>query len=324
MRSGARVTPGDEKEDPLDFALWKGAKPGEPSWTSPWGQGRPGWHIECSAMSHRHMPLPLDIHGGGLDLIFPHHENEIAQSEAASETEMARYWVHNGFVQIDSEKMSKSLGNFKTIRDILESYLPEVLRFFLLTKHYRSPIDFSFIAMDEAEKSIKRIYETKLAVLNELNKAKWSKAALPEDVLKEYEDQSAAFDAAMADDMNTAGATGHIFTLVRLMNRIIEDKGMRKSEGAKVLFDRFTADFIKWSAVLGLFGLDAESFLLALKMKRATRKNISIEALEELMEQRLEARKNKDFEAADTIRGKLTELGVDVRDTPTGPVWDVI
>jgi cysteinyl-tRNA synthetase len=324
MRSGARIAPDDEKEDPLDFALWKSAKPGEPSWESPWGAGRPGWHIECSAMSHRHMPQPLDIHGGGLDLIFPHHENEIAQSEAANETEMARYWVHNGFVQIDSEKMSKSLGNFKTIRDILESYLPEVLRFFLLTKHYRSPIDFSFVAMGDAEKSIKRIYETKLAVSNELNKSKWSKAALPEDVVKEYEDQSAAFDAAMADDMNTAGATGHIFSIVRLMNRIMEDKGMRKSEGAKTLFERFTTDLTKWSEILGLFGLDAESFLHELKIKRATRKNISIDAIEELMVQRLEARKNKDFEAADTIRGKLTDLGVDVRDTPTGPVWDVL
>lgn len=324
MRSGARIAPGDEKEDPLDFALWKSAKPGEPSWESPWGQGRPGWHIECSAMSERHMPLPLDIHGGGLDLIFPHHENEIAQSEAATGTEMARYWVHNGFVQIDAEKMSKSLGNFKTIRDILESYLPEVLRFFLLTKHYRSPIDFSFTAMDEAEKSIKRIYETKLGVINELNKSKWSKAALPEDVTKEYEDQVAAFAAAMADDMNTAGATGHVFTIVRLLNRIMEDKGMRKSEGAKNLFERFLEDLTKWSGVLGLFNRDAAEFLQELKLKRAARKNISTDAIEELMLQRLEARKNKDFEEADNIRKKLTELGVDVRDTPAGPVWDVI
>ena len=324
MRSGARIAPGDEKEDPLDFALWKSAKPGEPSWESPWGQGRPGWHIECSAMSERHMPLPLDIHGGGLDLIFPHHENEIAQSEAATGVDMARYWVHNGFVQIDAEKMSKSLGNFKTIRDILESYLPEVLRFFLLTKHYRSPIDFSFTAMDEAEKSIKRIYETKLGVINELNKSKWSKAALPEDVTKEYDDQAAAFAAAMADDMNTAGATGHVFTIVRLLNRIMEDKAMRKSEGAKNLFERFLADLTKWSEVLGLFSKDAAKFLQELKFKRADRKNISTDEIEELMLQRLEARKSKDFEAADNIRQKLTELGVDVRDTPSGPVWDVI
>lgn len=178
--------------------------------------------------------------------------------------------------------------------------------------------------MDEAEKSIKRIYETKLAVSNELTKSKWSKAALPEDVVKEYDEQSAAFDTAMADDMNTAGATGHIFSIVRLLNRIIEDKSMRKSEGGKALFERFIADFTKWSSILGLFGLDAEAFLQELKIKRAVRKNISIEAIEDLMVQRLEARKNKDFEAADTIREKLTELGVDVRDTPAGPVWDVI
>ena len=143
LRAGARVMPGEDKEDPLDFALWKAAKPGEPWWESPWGHGRPGWHIECSAMSEKYLPLPLDIHGGGLDLIFPHHENEIAQTEAALDKPLARVWMHNGFVQVNSEKMSKSLGNFQTIRDILESYLPETLRFFLVGKHYRSPIDFS-------------------------------------------------------------------------------------------------------------------------------------------------------------------------------------
>ena len=157
LRSGARVVPGDEKEDPLDFALWKSAKPGEPYWESPWGKGRPGWHIECSAMSEKYIPLPLDIHGGGLDLIFPHHENEIAQTEAALGKPLANIWMHNGFVQVDSEKMSKSLGNFKTIRDILESYLAETLRYFLAGKHYRSPIDFSLDNMDESERSQKRM-----------------------------------------------------------------------------------------------------------------------------------------------------------------------
>ena len=153
LRAGARIAPGEEKEDPLDFALWKGAKPGEPFWDSPWGKGRPGWHIECSAMSEKTLPLPLDIHGGGQDLIFPHHENEIAHTEAATGKELSHFWVHNGFVQIDSEKMSKSLNNFKTIRDILEQYPPEVLRLFLLGRQYRSPVDFTAEAMDEAEKN---------------------------------------------------------------------------------------------------------------------------------------------------------------------------
>ena len=160
LMSGARIEPGEEKEDPLDFALWKGAKPGEPSWPSPWGPGRPGWHIECSAMSERYLPLPFDIHGGGQDLAFPHHENERAQTEAATDKQFVRYWVHNGFVQINSEKMSKSLNNFVTIRDILANYLPEVLRFFLITKHYRSPLDYTSDALEESERALKRLSRT--------------------------------------------------------------------------------------------------------------------------------------------------------------------
>lgn len=181
LLSGARVAPGEEKEDPLDFALWKAAKPGEPSWDSPWGKGRPGWHIECSAMSAPY--LPLDIHGGGQDLIFPHHENEIAQSEAVCHCELARYWVHNGFVQVNAEKMSKSLGNFKTIRDILESYLPETLRFFLLGKHYRSPIDFTPEGMDEAEKAQQRVYASLLEAEKALARSTWNKTPLPAELL---------------------------------------------------------------------------------------------------------------------------------------------
>src|SRR6056297_1259933 len=178
LQSGARIQPGEEKEDPLDFALWKNAKPGEPSWESPWGMGRPGWHIECSAMSKRFISMPFDIHGGGQDLAFPHHENERAQSEAAFDIEFARYWVHNGFVQINSEKMSKSLNNFITIRDILAGYLPEVLRFFLLSKHYRSPLDYSTAALDEAEKGIRRIYTCLTQIDAETARDKWSKSPL--------------------------------------------------------------------------------------------------------------------------------------------------
>ena len=186
LRSGARIAIGEEKEDPLDFALWKAAKPGEPFWESPWGKGRPGWHLECPAMSKKNLDLPLDIHGGGQDLIFPHHENEIAQSEASTGKELARFWVHNGFVQINSEKMSKSLNNFKTIRDILEHRQPETLRFFLLGKHYRSPIDFSFEGLDEAERALKRVYEclrdTHVASLRE----SWKKGETPASVLDEF------------------------------------------------------------------------------------------------------------------------------------------
>jgi len=324
MRSGARIAPGEEKEDPLDFALWKSAKPGEPHWVSPWGNGRPGWHIECSAMSEKHMPLPLDIHGGGLDLIFPHHENEIAQTEAATGDHMARYWVHNGFVQVDSEKMSKSLNNFKTIRDILENYLPETLRFFLLTKHYRSPIDFTFEVMDDAEKNLKRIYETKAQLAEELARTKWSKADLPADITTEFNESLAAWHTAMADDMNTAAALGHVFTIVRLINRVTEDKNLRKSEGARALFEQALEAFAQWSGILGLFALEAGAFLNDLKLCRAARKGINPAKVEALIVQRQEARKAKDFALSDSLREELTNLGVDVRDTPAGAVWDVL
>lgn len=324
MRSGARVAPGEEKEDPLDFALWKSAKPGEPTWDSPWGAGRPGWHLECSAMSDKHFGLPFDIHGGGQDLVFPHHENEIAQSEAATGEEMAKYWVHNGFVQVDSEKMSKSLGNFKTIREIMDAYLPETLRFFLLTKHYRSPIDFTFENMDEAEKNLRRIYSAKQDIATALQKKKWSGAQLPEEIIKELEELEASFKSAMDDDMNTAGALGYVFNMVRLAGRIAENKTWRKCKGAKEAWERILANFDTWSEVLGVLGQAPEEFLLALRDSQAKRKKIDTGKIEELLNKRLEARKNKDFEASDAVRDELADMGVLVKDTPAGQVWDVL
>jgi len=324
LRSGARVAPGEEKEDPLDFALWKGAKPGEPYWESPWGHGRPGWHIECSAMSEKHLPLPLDIHGGGQDLVFPHHENEIAQTEAALGKDFVRYWVHNGFVQVNAEKMSKSLGNFRTIRDILEGYLPETLRYFLLTKHYRSPIDFTFESMDEAEKNLKRIYEALGLLRAELQRDKWTSGPLPKDVTEEFEGLRQAFADAMEDDMNTAAALGHVFTMVRLANRILDNKGQRKTEGARELFRRVLAEAGAWTAVLGVFGRDPAEFLAELRACRVARKSIDPARVEELMQARVTARADKDFARADAIRDEIAALGIEVRDTPSGAVWDVL
>ena len=324
MRSGARVAPGEEKEDPLDFALWKAAKPGEPSWTSPWGEGRPGWHLECSAMSDKHLKLPFDIHGGGQDLIFPHHENEIAQSEAATGVEMARYWVHNGFVQVDSEKMSKSLNNFKTIREIMEAYLPETLRYFLLTKHYRSPIDFTFENMDEAEKNLKRIYTVKRDMREAVAREKWSGAALPEGLFADLDAVEADWDAAMADDVNSAAALGHVFGAVRLAGRIAEDKSWRKSKDAKVIWERILADLNKWSEVLGVLGQEPDAFLAELRDIKAKRKGVDAAKVEELLAKRLEARGAKDFAASDAIRDELAAMSVEVKDTPQGQVWDVL
>ena len=321
LLSGARVAPGEEKEDPLDFALWKAAKPGEPFWESPWGKGRPGWHIECSAMSQPY--LPLDIHGGGQDLIFPHHENEIAQSEAACACSLARYWVHNGFVQVNAEKMSKSLGNFKTIRDILESYLPETLRFFLLGKHYRSPIDFTADSMDEAEKAQHRVY----TALNEARKAlardKWKKTPLPPEMAEEWAALPKAFDAALEDDINTAQALGQVFAQVRLVNRLLEDKGLRAGEAGRDLLQDFLARADEWNKRLGLFGQDPQVFLAELRSQRARRANIDVARVEELMLARQEARASKDFARSDTLRQEITDLGVSVRDTPEGQVWDL-
>ena len=323
MRAGARVAPGEEKEDPLDFALWKGAKPNEPSWPSPWGQGRPGWHIECSAMTEKHLSLPLDIHGGGQDLIFPHHENEIAQTEAVTGKEFARYWVHNGFVQIDSEKMSKSLGNFKTIRDILENHLPEVLRFFLLTRHYRSPIDFTFEAMQEAEKNLKRIYETLAALQKEIAAAEPKSGKIDVKLQQEYEGFASSWLAAMSDDLNTAAALGHINGLLHLANRILDDKALRKNAECRKLLQNIQNSIKNWGNVLGVFLAQPSIFIEELKLCMAKRNNIDLSLVEKLLKERETARTNKDYAASDKAREALLALGIEARDTPEGQTWDI-
>lgn len=320
LRSGARVAPGEEKEDPLDFALWKAAKTGEPFWDAPWGKGRPGWHIECSAMSEA--CLPLDIHGGGQDLVFPHHENEIAQSEAVCGCSLAKYWVHNGFVQVNTEKMSKSLGNFTTIRAILENYLPESLRFFLLGKHYRSPIDFTADSMSEAEKAQHRVYSSLLEARRALNRTTWKKKELPQEIRKEWEELPEAFDAALNDDLNTAQALGQIFSHVRLVNRLLEDKNLKSGEEARLLLEQFVARARQWHARLGLFGQEPEIFLQELRAVRAKRKNLDVRRVEELLHKRGQARAAKDFALSDALRQELQEMGVSVRDTPDGQTWD--
>ncbi|MBA4358301.1 MAG: cysteine--tRNA ligase, partial [Desulfovibrio sp.] len=324
LQSGARVEPGEEKQDPLDFALWKAAKPGEPFWDSPWGKGRPGWHLECSAMSEKYVPLPLDIHGGGQDLTFPHHENEIAQSEAATGKEFAKFWVHNGFVQINSEKMSKSLGNFFTIRDILAQFLPETLRYFLLSMHYRSPLDFSFEALEEAEKGVRRISTALMQAREAAAGTKWSKSPLPQELLSELSGNEQGFSDALEDDLNTAGALGHLFGLVRLAGRILEDKALRKAEAGRDALSRILAAVENWSGVLGLFGREPAELLAELKACRAARKGIDPAKVEALLAKRLEARQAKDFAASDAIRDELTAMQVEVKDTPQGQAWDVL
>ncbi|MDI3493356.1 MAG: cysteinyl-tRNA synthetase [Desulfomicrobiaceae bacterium] len=324
LRSGARVEPGEGKEDPLDFALWKGAKPGEPSWESPWGAGRPGWHIECSAMSERYLPLPLDIHGGGQDLVFPHHENEAAQTEAATGKPLARFWVHNGFVQIDAEKMSKSLGNFITIRDILSQHHPETLRLFLLTKHYRSPLDYTLAAMEEAETALRRAYLAKAAMEDALGATKsWTEAPLPAELVVEATAIETKWDEAMDDDLNTAAALGHTFAFLRLVSRVLEDKALRRTTGARDFLRHAMERLEGWGNVLGILLRPAAQFLSEVRTVRIQRRGIDTEAVDRLVAERQEARKAKDFAKADSLREKLAAMGVTVQDTPSGPTWDV-
>lgn len=322
LRAGARVAPGETKEDDLDFALWKSAKPGEPSWPSPWGEGRPGWHIECSSMNQPF--LPLDIHGGGQDLVFPHHENEIAQSEAACDCELARYWVHNGFVRVESEKMSKSLGNFKTIRGVLEDWPPETLRFFLLGKHYRSPIDFTFEGMEEAEKGQRKVYAALRDAAGATRRSAWKKTSVPDEILAEWAGLTRGYDEALDDDLNTAQAIGYIFAATRVVNRLLDDKKLRAAEKAGLIFEEFIASADRWNRELGIFGRKPDDFLRDARDARARRKKIDLARAEELLAKRSAAREEKDYALSDQLRDELTRVGIEVRDAPGGQEWDVL
>ncbi len=317
MQAGARIDVDERKEHPMDFALWKGAKPGEPFWESPWGQGRPGWHIECSAMSTKFLGETLDIHGGGKDLIFPHHENEIAQSEAASGKPFVKYWLHNGFVNINSEKMSKSLGNFFTIKEILESYDAEVLRFFLLSAHYRSPIDFSDQNLKEAELGLERIYKA-LAGIDERLASGASAAAGPDNA--EFEEKVAGFagrfDDAMDDDFNTALALGHLFDLVRVVNRELPT-------ASTALLEKVKAEVGKLATVLGICDSAPAAFLQRIKDRKTSDMEMSSEEIEALIAERAEARKAKNFKRGDEIRDLLLEKNIVLLDSAQGTTWKV-
>ena len=321
LLSGARIEIDDRKESPLDFALWKKSKPGEPSWESPWGQGRPGWHIECSAMSQEILGETFDIHGGGKDLVFPHHENEIAQSEGATGKPFVRYWMHNGFVNINKEKMSKSLGNFFTIRDILQKYHPETLRLFILSSHYRSPIDFSWDTMDAAGTGLTRLYQA----AERLQVAVESTAALPSEsaqsslppLSKELEAVKTSFIKAMDDDFNSALAVGQLFEAAKFINRYLDIHPLQSLnhndlEAAFLLFKEL-AD------ILGILEADPTEFLKNLGGEEAL--PITKEEIQELIARRNQARKEKQWTTADEIRDRLAELGIILKDSPNGTQW---
>ncbi len=305
LQSGFRslkVSGEDQKEDPLDFVLWKPKKEGEPSWPSPWCDGRPGWHIECSVMSKKYLGEEIDIHSGGEDLIFPHHENEIAQSECCNGKIFARYWMHNGFLNIDNRKMSKSLGNFRTVRQIGEQYDLQVLRFFMLNAHYRSPLNFSADLMEAAKNSLERILEA----AGKLSDRKDNGAAenITEEelaLLKEAEGFVTKFEAAMDDDFNTADALAAIFELVKFANTNVDENSSREFAGG--LYE----ELFKLSDVLGL--------------KIEKKEEILDKEIEDLIQERQAARKAKDFKRADEIRDELLKKGIILKDTREGVKW---
>ncbi|NJE75869.1 cysteine--tRNA ligase [Thermococcus sp. ES12] len=309
LRKGARVEPGEGKRNPEDFALWKKAKPGEPKWSSPWGEGRPGWHIECSTMSTKYLGESFDIHGGGNDLIFPHHENEIAQTEACTGHEWVRYWLHTGFLMVNGEKMSKSLGNFVTIREMLERYDPEVIRLFVLQRHYRSPLDYTEEGMEHAKNNLERLYNTLENIRVAMERAeisfKWG-----EEEFEAYEAIRSArekFYEAMDDDFNTAEAMKAVFEISNAVNRYLT-----KVERPKESILRKAMEFFR--IVSEVFGIFEDYF-------REQRAGEEEELIRLLIDVRAQLRKERNFALADRIRAELREMGIQLEDTPQGTVW---
>lgn len=300
LRSGNRdllVSGVDEKEDPLDFVLWKPKKEGEPSWPSPWGDGRPGWHLECSVMSKKYIGDVIDIHAGGEDLVFPHHENEIAQSEAANGTEFARYWMHNGFLKINNEKMSKSLGNFFTVREIAEKYPLQVIRFFMLSAHYRSPLNFSADLVEASKNGLERI----LTAVDRLKSISGTEGEVDKAVADEMDAFVKKYEAAMDDDLNTADAISVIFELVKYANVNVTE------ESTKATVELVLNTVTKLCDILGII--------------IEKKKEILDSDIEALIEERQAARKAKNFARADEIRDQLSDMGIILEDTREGVKW---
>ena len=307
LQSGARIAVGEVKENPLDFALWKAAKPGEPAWDSPWGPGRPGWHIECSAMSNSYLGKTIDIHCGGEDLQFPHHENEIAQSEAANGCEFVHYWMHNGFLNIDNRKMSKSLGNFFTVREAAEAYGYETIRLFMLSAHYRSPLNYSADILHQAQNSLDRLYsaEDHLKYLA-ANGAEGNKNAAEAALADTFDSYRQRFDEAMDDDFNTANAISVLFELVRAINIATADENQPTKAGAQACLDMVH----EFTNVLGLL---------------YSRKEESLdEKVEQMIADRQAARAAKNWAEADRIRDELKAMGIELKDTKQGVQWKKI
>ena len=311
MQAGARIEVDERKHHPMDFALWKSAKPGEPSWDSPWGKGRPGWHIECSTMSLKYLGEKFDFHGGGSDLIFPHHENEIAQIQACigDDHSFAQYWLHNGFITIHNEKMSKSKNNFFTVEDILKEYPGEVVRFFILQTHYRSPLDFSDDRLKEAQTSLARLQTTQ-GYIEELAKKQGAGEATAAELAKKAEELRAAFDEAMDDDFNTALAISQLFALSKEINIYYQDVTAGKAFDA----ENFAKVKTVWDAMAGIIGLFEQQ-------EEAADDGLTEKLMELIISIRQDARKNKNWAIADKIRDDLKAAGIALEDTKNGVRW---
>ena len=314
MMAGARVEIDEKKRNPLDFALWKASKEGEPKWPTPFGEGRPGWHIECSAMSAKYLGLPFDIHGGGRDLVFPHHENERAQTESATGERFANYWLHNGFVNIEKEKMSKSIGNILLIKDFIKEYHPEVLRLFFLSTHYRNPIDYSEKSIEDTNQALHRLYYT-LERVAEVEKT----SPVEPKAYGEAEELEKNFYEAMDDDFNTALALSYIFELSKILNKMTDDDP--KLNAPFILFTNRL--YLSLAQTLGLLLDDLSSFSNAEKTRHLIRVGLTEDALEKMIAQRAEARKNKDYKTGDEIRNTLARIGILLQDSPKGTEWRV-
>lgn len=326
LMAGTRKEPGDKKQNPFDFALWKSVKPGEPSWDSPWGKGRPGWHIECSAMSSKFLGLPFDIHGGGMDLRFPHHENEIAQAEAATGKEFAKYWMHIGLLTVEGEKMSKSLGNIVNVKDLIKKWDPEVVRFFFAQAHYRSPPDFSEKGLENAKKGLDRIHRVKEKLESCIRENKTGEK--DEKYLEAIDNFKSDFEDAMDDDFNSPQAVSVIFDFVNDMNKFFEEN----SETDSNLCEKALKTLLELGNILTLFqdkkdDISQDSDLLK-QIKEFSKDFVTDvegktieELLDILLEAREKARSEKDWNVADKIRNKLQEVGFEIQDTDSGPVW---